>query len=203
MKYILLITTIAVVVCFSSCNTVLKTAYGIKKPRLETIESIHSFQHKSDLDSTRTIVFKDLRSFVTASQQDFLTIPDAIFFNSKGHYVSYNKTAEDCNANVDAFISDLKTFDTYPIDESIELSNFAKLLTKTDQNELNKAEINVFITWTVYAGRLNDEKAFEWVKLLENAKANGANINYYLLNCDYQESWNIPKEVQKKLGIKS
>jgi len=190
-------------VCFCSCTSILQIAYGVKKPRLETIESIHVFENENGLDSTRTSTFKDLRSFVLASQQRFVTIPDAIFFNKEGHFVSYNKTAKECSANVDSFIEDIETFNTYAVDERIQLSNFVKLLSPQEEQELAKADINVFITWTVYAGRLNEEKAFEWVKLLEQAIANGTSINYYLLNCDYQKSWNIPKEVQKKLGIKS
>jgi hypothetical protein len=60
----------------------------------------------------------------------------------------------------------------------------------------------VFITWAVFAGKLNDEKAFEWVKLLNDAKKKGINVNYYLLNCDFQKSWNLSKEEKEGIGIK-
>jgi len=203
MSYIRILFTIALAILISSCTTILKTAYGFKKPRLETLASIHSFEHKNGLDSTKTSVFKDFRSFVLASQQGFITIPDAIFFNREGEFVSYNKTAKDCNADIDSFITDLETFHTYPVDPNIKLSDFTQLVSIPDHVELDIADINVFITWTIYVGKLNEDKAFEWIKLLENARANGANINYFLLNCDYQKSWNLPIEVQKKLGIKS
>lgn len=194
---------VLILLCLSSCNALLKTAYGIKKPKLETLSSIHAFEHEHGLDSTKTITFKDFSSFITASQQGFITIPDAIFFNEEGHFVSYNKTAQDCNANVDSFIKDMDTFDTYPVNETIKLSDFTQLLTPNILNNGSQTGIHVFITWTTYAGKMNDEKGFEWVNLLEEVQSNGANVNYHLLNCDYLESWNIPKEVQKKLGIKS
>jgi hypothetical protein len=50
---------------------------------------------------------------------------------------------------------------------------------------------------------LAQKKAFLWIDLLEKAKSEGVKVNYYLLNCDYQKSWDIPEESKEKLGIKS
>jgi hypothetical protein len=184
----------------SGCQTALKTAYGIKKPKLETTQSIKKYLVKQDIDTSNVYVLKDIKAFLSASQKKMLSIPDAIFFNKQGNLVRYKKETEDCNAKVDDFIAELENFSALPEDPNITMTEFLGMLEGGPINQ--KADINVFITWTVYAGRLNKTKAFEWIHLIEKAKAKGINANWYLLNCDYQKSWNLPPQALEKLGIK-
>ena len=60
-------------------------------------------------------------------------------------------------------------------------------------------EITVLITWATYLGKVNKQKAFEWIKLLEQAKDQGIKINYYLINYDLQESWNLNSNEKKEI----
>ena len=88
--------------------------------------------------------------------------------------------------------------------DSLQTStNLTRLLKGTAYEKSSSPGISVYITWTMYSGKLNDEKAFEWIKLLEKAQSTGLNVEYYLVNCDYQKDWNIPLDLQKKLRIKA
>ena len=63
-------------------------------------------------------------------------------------------------------------------------------------------DITVFITWAKYVGSLNKEKAFDWVKLVNQANQKGLNVKYYLLNCDFQKNWNLNEKQKSDLGLK-
>ncbi|RZJ68118.1 MAG: hypothetical protein EOO50_03260 [Flavobacterium sp.] len=189
-----------VVFVLACCTAALKTSYGIKKPELETRQSISLYLQQHDVDTSKTYVFKDLMSFGKASQRKFLSFPNAYFFNEKGFAVSYPKTTENCNAKVGDFISDMTSLATLPADSTRKLSDFKELLQPKIDDSI--ASVNVFLTFTTYSGKLNDEKAFEWIKLLEKLKREGISVNYYLVSGDYLKSWNIPPSLQEKWGIK-
>lgn len=183
----------------TSCRSVLTTAYGIKKPKLETLASVEKYLKEKKIDSQNNVVFKSFNAFAMAQQRNILSIPDAMFFNAKGRLVRYKKETEDCNAKVDSFVSDLSAFSELPEDASFTLENLSAM---TNRPVLNRdAGIIVVITWTVYAGRLNKTKAFEWIKLVNQAKAKGIAVDVYLLNCDFQQSWGLPPSALEKLGI--
>ncbi len=189
------------IIAFGSCQSVLKTAYGIKDPKIESKKEIQSFVLKHNLDTTRIVFFKNLMGFTLASKNKYLNIPDAIFFNSKGDFVDYKKTASDCNAGVGAFLTDLREFENRVPNPDKKLSDFNQLLASDSSSA--KQGIIVYITFAKYVGKLNRDKAFEWVKLIEKAQKDGLDIDYYLLNCDFLDSWNIPPKLHETLGIKS
>jgi len=190
-----------VLLFFVGCKPVLKTAYGIKKPKLETTQSVKRYLVKNKVDTTHVYAFKDLNAFAAANAKNLINVPDVIFFNKSGNLVRYKKETEDCNAKVDDFIGELENFSTLDEDPRVTMDELAQMLAGKPINE--RADVNVFITWTVYAGRLNKTKAFEWIHLIEKAKAKGISANWYLLNCDFQKSWNMPPQVLDKLGIKN
>jgi len=185
-----------------SCNAVLKASYGIKKPKIENFASINAYLEKQKINSSNILVFKDLKSFTKASKMNILTIPDALFFDENGNSVSYKKSASDCNAKISSFIEDLYNFSENKEVDSKNVNEFLSLIKSTSNLEIHQEKhINVYITWATYVGKLNKEKAFEWIKLLEEAKVKGININYYLLNCDFQEEWQITDEQKTLLGL--
>ncbi len=142
--------------------------------------------------------YKDFKSYLQASQNRKIEIPNAYFFNRDGNFVSYKRSSTDCNANVSGFIVDLKNFkklersDSFNIQEVFQLSDI-------DSSETSSlSEINVVLTWAVFAGKVNDEKTFKWIQLLKQAQKEGLSVKYYLLNCDLQDNWNLT-DTQKKL----
>ena len=187
--------------CALSCTTVLKTAYGIKKPKLETETSAQRYLSRRHIDTTDMLTFKDFEAFASAQQRGMLSIPDAMFFNAHGNLVRYKKEGEGCNAKVDDFLTDLKQFSSLPDDTTITLNDLSSLVNRDLASQ--RPEVTVVVTWTIYAGRLNKTKAFEWVKLVDKAKANGIDVRAYLLNCDFQKAWNLPPIALEKLGIKN
>ena len=181
----------------------MKTSYGIKNPSLEDEQSVKKYLLKQHIDTSNVYVFKDLNSYSAASKMKMLSIPEAMFFNKDGYFVPYKEEAVNCNANVNKFIMDISAFSEKPADETKKMDNLMAIIVSTNNKQPQRADINVFITWAKFAGKLNREKAFDWIDLLQKAKAQGIKVNYYLLNCDFQKSWGIPKDLQEKLGIKS
>lgn len=191
---------VAVALSLVSCKPIVKTLYGIKKPALETDASIKRYITDHQMDSTKVITFPSLMSFVAASQQKYLSIPDALFFNKDGFLVPYKSSAQACNADVSKFIADLKNFETRPVNSQVRLAMLQGML-QQKQNE-QQAGVTAYITWTKFSGRLNKTKAFEWVKALERARQEGVQVSYYLLNCDFQKSWNLSREQLNRLNLK-
>lgn len=182
-----------------SCQTVLKTAYGIKQPKVETGRSIRKYLVKKKIDTSDVYVFKNYFAFAKASGKNILNVPDALFFNAAGNLVRYKKETVQCNAKVGDFIADLENFSSLPEDTNMNMDEFLGML--EGQPIDKKADVNVFITWAVPAGRLNKTKAFEWIQLIEKARAKGINAKWHLVNCDFQKNWNMPPQLLEQLGI--
>jgi len=204
MKNIILF--LSLITFFTSCKSVTKKLYGVKDPKVESISSIQEYLMKNKIDTSKTVLFKNLRSFAIASNSKTLVVPDALFFNADGDLISYAKSTESCNANVDDFISDLKNINEKESDSPFNLYSLNALIQNTQKEslELNeKQDAYVFITWSRYVGKLNKTKAFAWIDLIEKAKNENVKVKYYLLNCDFQESWEMSEDQLKNLGLKS
>ena len=170
---------IALLIFCSSCGLVAKKIYGIKKPKSEDAKTVKSFLFKNKIDTTNVYVFRSAESFVKYTKLKSLTIPGAIFFNKAGNNIEYNKTASNCTKNVTSFLDDLKSFSTKETTDNLKFDDVLQLLIPISSIKRNdNADINVFILWTVYIGKLNDENTYEWIKLLEKAKSEGLKINY-------------------------
>lgn len=184
------------------CSRVLKASYGIKNPKIETEESVKNYLHKNNIVPDNLVIFNSLQSWDAAREKKAMTIPDAMFFNADGKFVNYKKSASDCNAKIDGFISDLKNLNNEPFDKSREFITLSNLLIDYDNNPVvfeKGYDGYVFITWCIYIGKLNKEKAFDWVNLIEKANKEGVKIKYYLVNVDFQDSWELSPEERKEL----
>ena len=186
-----------------SCKPAIKLIKGIKNPKLETYATTKRYLTKNQIDTSRVVYYKNLKAYVYAVKKKYLKVPNAMFFDKKGNFVDYRKTPSDCNAKVESFIQVLSAFNEAKKDATKTLFELKKLLASSNKKVLNEepADVTVFITWAQYVGALNKEKAFDWVKLLEEAKKKGISVNYYLLNSDFQENWNMTKEQKEDLGL--
>lgn len=191
-----------IILAFVSCKSTLLKTYEIKDPKLEDFTSIKTFLNIKKIDTSTVYIFRNLSCFKRASKQKLLSVPNAIFFNKAGNLVDYKKKTTDCNAKIDGFLSDLSSFSQLSFDESRKMTDLFGLIENLNKSlPLENADINVFITWAVFAGRLNDEKAFEWISLIDKAKQKGLKVNCYLINCDFQKSWNLTKQEKQDLGF--
>ncbi len=168
---------------------------------MESPETLVDYLQKKKVPIENVLIIKDLNGFTEINKGVF-SVPNAIFFNAKGEYVEYKKSAEDCNANVFGFIDDIAGINDQPSDPAHKmdmwLENTKNLQLKMVNVEDNK-DAYVFITWAKYIGKLNKDKAFAWINLLEEANQKGLNVQYFLLNFDLQQSWNLTEEQEKDL----
>lgn len=178
------------------CESTAKFLYGVKSPKAETSESLKRYLVKHKIDTTNVLYFNSAQSLAAAGQQSYVRFPDIIFYNKAGKRVLYSKTANDCNARVDEFLLDLKNFHLLEETET----DIAELTTYLTPGVNELADVNIFITWTTYSGRLNKTKAFDWVRLIEKAKSEGISINYYMLSADFMYDWKEEIEQMKNQG---
>jgi len=186
----------------TGCHKIVEIDYGIKKPHLEDEQSVGKYLSDHGQKMYKNLCFKDMLSFISASSAGYINVPEAMFFNRKGELVRYKPEASNCNAHVSDFIGELTEFSNLQPDPKVSLNQITGLLKDGDKVDENKSDITVLITWCKYAGKLNRKKAFLWTGLLDQAKAKQVNVQYFLINCDYQKGWNIPSSVKEKLHIK-
>lgn len=181
-----------------NCKSITKMSYGVKNPTLKTNYKLYNFLKKNNIDSKSIYFFKNFDNMIKAYQLKYSTIPDAYFFNQNGNFIPYKSNAEQCNAKVDDFITDLKNININK-SENKNINDFIPLLSNDKNEVIVLNEITVIITWATYLGKMNKQKAFEWIKLLEQAKDKGIKVNYYLVNYDLQECWKLNSDEKKEI----
>lgn len=193
------IALLLVVLSVMSCKPLAKMVFHVKDPAFETLETQKHFLQKNDVSVSDFFYLKDFNSYAAASKNKYLSIPDAFFFNNEGNLVRYKKSSSDCNAKVDSFITDLREFSNAPSDSLINVNKLLPLFKSESKIDIKKTDITVFLTWAVFAGDVNKDKTFEWIKLLEKAKEQGISVSFYLVNCDLQDSWNLTEDQKTKI----
>ncbi len=185
-------------ILLTNCKTLTKMSYGIKNPSFKKNYELYNFLKKNNVDSKSIYFFKDFITMAKGYELKYSTIPDAYFFNQNGNFIPYKKNTEKCNAKVDDFITDLKNIN-FNKSENKNIKDFIPLLSNDKNKEIVLNEITVLITWATFLGKTNKKKAFEWIKLLEQAKEKGIKVNYYLINYDLQESWELNNDEKKEI----
>ncbi|RYJ42032.1 hypothetical protein [Flavobacterium beibuense] len=184
------------------CKSMLVKSYGIKDPEFENKTTITEYLTKKHMDTTDVLVFKNFNAFALAVKKG-MKIPNAMFFNSAGNFVNYQKTPEDCNAKVSGFITDIKAINSLQEDISFNVFKMSDFLVKPNGSNpvIEKGyDAYVLINWALYAGKMNEEKAFVWVSLLKQNERD-FKVKYYLLNCDLQDMWGLTEQQKKEIGF--
>ena len=181
-----------------NCKTLTKISYGVKSPSFKKNYELYNFLKRNNIDPKSIYFFTDFDNMIKAYELKYSTIPDAYFFNQNGDFIPYKSNTEQCNAKVDDFITDLKKIN-FNKSENKNIKDFIPLLSNDKNKEIVLNEITVLITWATYLGKVNKQKAFEWIKLLEQAKDEGIKVNYYLVNYDLQECWELNNDEKKEI----
>lgn len=181
-----------------NCKTLTKISYGVKNPNFKKNVELYNFLKKNNINLKSIYFFKDFDNMIKGYELKYSTIPDAYFFNQNGSFIPYKSNTEQCNAKVDDFITDLKNIKNNK-SENKNINDFIPLLSNDKNEVIVLNEITVLITWASYLGKVNKQKAFEWIKLLEQAKDKGIKVNYYLVNYDLQESWELKSDEKKEI----
>lgn len=153
-----------------NCQSIAKIKYGVKNPYFATEKKLTAFLIKYNVQQNSIFYFKDWESYRKAIMSKYSSIPDAYFFNKNGEFVAYKKTASDCNAKVEEFINELNSFSSKEGDKNKNINEIIPLLSNTKDEKVGLNEITVLISWASFIGKVNEDKAFEWIKVLDNAK---------------------------------
>lgn len=187
---------------FSSCFKLILKIYGVKKPRVETAQSIRKKSHRFGLDTT---------NIVTVNSKDFLRhfkdahFPDAAIFDSAGNYIEYRPVDSSCNAGLFDFMPALTKNAPYNRTGKTNLEtewNKYRGLRGQALNPLPAADFYVLIYYTVWLGKLNKDHVKIWEDLAHQNK--NCKIKVVKVNLDIQAWWDkaerdkIIKAMEKK-----
>jgi len=185
-----------------SCNRVALIYYGVKNPKIETIDSIKKYLEKQNISNYELVFFKNINELNNFKKEfNELKVPDAYFFNQKGTYVSYKKNAQECNAHVDDFIIDLKSIGTGHSNSNINLHSLNNFFVNGNNDELTmeKGKIIVILSFAKFLGKVNNEHSFEWIKSLRKVN-DDIDLKIYLLSSDFMDFWDISTDDLPKIN---
>ncbi len=178
-----------------ACTPLLKTLYGIKKPDIESKESIGKSNRKWGLDENNVVCLGSDQFLSTMRNQG---LPDASIFNHEGKYIEYRQTDTSCNAGLFQFIPNLQKGASYTMPDTLTMQAlFSRFYTLDGQKASlpEPSDFYVLIYQTVWTGKLNKDHVKIWE---DQAKANQkAKVKVIKVNLDLQSWW--PEEEQKKL----
>jgi hypothetical protein len=179
------------VLLFASCTTIVKTLYGIRKPKIETQQSIIKYAHKNDLDVDRIVCFSREDWAWIIQEKKINNVPDIFIFNKEGRLLIIREK-EQCNAINESVISSLAPDKRFEIDEYLLLDEAHSKLRNLDGKPIKtekkiNADFTIYVFWTKYTGRLNKTKALVWQKEAKNNR--NCTIDFYLVNMDMQQWW--------------
>jgi len=192
MKYATIVLISILFVIFQSCTTIAKKVYGIKNPKIETVESVEKYLSSINVSSENNIFCKDILSYKTVLDLFGKSLPEEILFNSDGKMLNYKKNNQDCNAGLFETIPGLSKSSNLQILEGNDIQTFTTYL--VDRNSLKfsnlpKADFFLFINWAKYMGKLNKDHVKVWEELAN--KNLNTKIIVYKINLDIMESWNV------------
>ncbi len=185
----------AILILISSCTPILKKLYGIKKPDIESRESIEKSFRKWGLDETNVVCVRSDQFLSTLRNQG---LPDASIFDHEGKYIEYRQTDTSCNAGLFQFIPDLQKGASYKRPDTLSMQALFTRFYMLDGQKAQlpePADFYVLIYQTIWTGKLNKDHVKIWE---DQAKANQkAKVKVIKVNLDLQAWW--PEEEQKKL----
>ncbi len=195
MKKLFFISLLSILI--ASCKTITKIYLGVKNPSFKTHKQLNDFLVKKDLNQSSIYYIKSWKNYEKLLNEKYSSFPEAYFFNKDGDFVNYKKDSRECNANVGEFIKNLTEFSNFKTVKTKNIKIFEDNICNNKNEKFKASDINVIITWATFVGKVNKNKAFEWIELIEEAKRKGININYYLVNYDLQESWKLSDNEKK------
>lgn len=206
MKFSKWTTYVFVILSLLGCKQLLLHKMDVSQPQLETPKSITQFLNKYKVPKDIDIYIFGEHTFLEEAYRNKLSVSDAVFFNEQGYFVNYKMKPTDCNANVGPFLKNASSINEMVCDTNIHLSKYEGKLKnmKTGEDLLFSSEgpINAYVVihWAKYLGKINVDKSFDWITVIEEANDSGSKIKLIFLNCDYQKAWNISEKDMPKFN---
>lgn len=188
-----------IIILFTNCKSITKISLGVKNPTFKTEMEINNFMLQENLNQPSIYFVKSWKSYEILLKKKFSSFPDAYFFNKNGDFVNYKKDSKECNSNVGEFIKNLKDFSKLETDSTKNIKIFKENILNNKNEKFQESDVTVIITWATFLGKVNKNKAFEWINLIKEAQISGQSINYYLINYDLQESWNLEEKEKNEI----
>ncbi len=135
------------------------------------------------------------------SNNGYLKVPEAHFFNSDGYRVHNNFKGTNCGQ----VINNADKINTAPTDKKELINDFAENFDfmAVPNEAQTKYDAYVVISWGIFADKdvhQANETAFKWYKSLKKNYPD-MKIKVILLNIDLQEKWQLTKEQEEILGV--
>jgi len=186
-----LLSQLILLAMLSGCTAIAKKMYGIKKPKVETKQSVFTYANSVGLD-TSAIVTVDTTHYLNILKRIQGSMPEAEIFGANGDNLSYKKEMQDCNAGLFSFIPGLKRDTTYNKKDDFKLKDQLNGLRDLNGNKLNVMDTNapeyyLFIYWVKWMGKLNKNHVGEWERLARSNK--NVRIKVFEVNLDFQNWW--------------
>lgn len=186
------------------CKAMMLNKEQITNPKIESRNSIVEFVKKFDLDTTNIYILPDTAIF-NRHLKNGVAVPNAYFFNRNNEFISYQKTAQDCNAHIGPFLTSIDSISNLKASSSLTLQKFVADFISIDSHKkiapdyAEKYDITIVVTSAKYLGMLNKEKVFEWEEIVNKLRASGHKIRYYKLFYDYMDFWGVKKDDMFKI----
>ena len=189
----LVIVLFILLVFLPSCKTfILKSLYGIKKPKVESERSILKYAFKKGLlqDNIFTLSQDDW-TWAVQNISFAKSIPDIMVFDKNGNLLKYREESQ-CNAKAFSFLSSLTKESKFEYDSLLTMKDLTTKLKDLKGNNTSftindSTDYYVFIFWAVWIGRLNKDHVKEWETDALNNK--NCSIKVIKVNMDKQEWW--------------
>lgn len=170
----------------------------VKKLTVVNNTTMNNFLEKNKANDANQLLINDFLTYKKIGKQGYLTIPKVLFFNKEGFSIDYINPKNPCSQDPLFFLKDFDKNKDYTIDKNLKLDDFIKsfhsINGKSSFKKSADTELYVFINWGSFAKKVNEDS----LDLLKNKKEG---VDFYLINIEPQENWNLTQEQIKQLKL--
>jgi hypothetical protein len=174
----------ALLMTFSSCQTLGKIYFGVKDPT-NIIESTEVSKYAFDLGMDTTLLtFTNDPDSSWIRLVKLLELPSVLVFDRSGNYLPYKPDSISCNAGSDIFLLQLNTDRNYDKDPFLKEERIWKDL-RPHPNFALKSDFDftVYITWAKFAGKKSYEQSCKtWLQAVKDNTR--AKIQVFVVDLD-------------------
>ncbi|MFM7902474.1 MAG: hypothetical protein ACKPAD_10870 [Bacteroidota bacterium] len=166
---------------FTSCGSIARLVYGVKKPSGVTYEEVIRFKNEV-ISKSDPVCFAKMESDADWS------VPEPFLFDAEGHAINFrNSENPGCSAPLSNFITNLQPIQK-PNKYGLEhMDSFIRSIYQSPCSDstlvLKEADYHLFVTWATWTGKLvYRQRVCEWLNAAH--QNNQVHIAVYLVNLD-------------------
>lgn len=179
----------------SNCTPIAKIIYGVKKPKVETDQSLRKFLFETGTSIDNLYVCKDSLSLYKQIKINS-KIPEIEIFDCNGYFIPYKTNPNDCNAGIESFLEKIYSIKTYSVvQEGIQsrLINIVDCRTHLPVtfSSLPKSDYYILMSFTKYGGKkLNSSHVSVWINKINSLNStNSIKSTVLLTSYDFMDFW--------------